>query len=206
VSLYNESGGADIDPTPVLGLLGLVDAVRVRPPGLAWSEGDALLVLGPTLPADSSLEATRWAAERRGHRGGTVPPLDFAAHHAACRFVAGLVATQVGCATGLLRAVHDVSGGGLALALAEMAAESAVGCHVDLSGAATLFGESPSRFVVATDDPDALRALAAAAGVEATLLGRTGGQRLVLGDLVDLPLGALRDAYQGSLQLALGET
>jgi hypothetical protein len=77
---------------------------------------------------------------------------------------------------------------------------------VELSDAASLFGESPSRFVVATGDPDALGALAAAAGVEATVLGRAGGGRLTLGPLVDLPLDSVRDAYQGTLQRALGET
>ena len=145
VSLYNESGGADIDPTPVLGLLGLVDAVRVRPPGLAWSAGDAIVVLGPPLPADASLEGTRWAAERRDHRGGTVPALDFAVHDAACRLVAGLVATQVGGAAGPLRAVHDVSSGGLAVALAEMAAAAAWGARSTCPGRPSLFAEAPSR-------------------------------------------------------------
>ena len=77
---------------------------------------------------------------------------------------------------------------------------------MELAGAPSLFAEAPSRFVVASDDPDALCALAAAAGVEATVLGRAGGERLVLGDLVDLPLDAVQDAYQGSLQRALGET
>jgi phosphoribosylformylglycinamidine synthase II len=206
VSLYNESGGADIDPTPVLGLLGLVDAVRVRPPGLVWSADDTIVVLGPPLAADASLEGTRWAAERRDHRGGTVPHLDFTVHDATCRFVAALVATQVGGAAGPLRAVHDVSAGGLAVALAEMAAASALGCRVDLSGAESLFAEAPSRFVLASDDADALLALAAAAGVEATAVGRAGGGRLVLGDLVDLPLVSVQDAYQGNLQRTLGET
>ncbi len=205
VSLYNESGGADIDPTPVLGLLGLVDAVRVRPPGLSWSAGDTLLLLGPGPDPSAPLEGTRWAAERRDHRGGAVPPLDFAVHDAACRFVAGLVAAQVAGVDGPVQAVHDVSGGGLAVALAEMAAESALGCRVALAGPGVLFGEVPSRFVVASGDPDALCALAAAAGVEATVLGQAGGERFVLGDMVDLPVEALREAYLGSLQRALGE-
>jgi hypothetical protein len=74
-----------------------------------------------------------------------------------------------------------------------------------VTGAAALFGEAPSRFVVASDQPDALCAQAAAAGVEVTVLGRAGGNRLVLGDLVDLPVDVLRDTYLGSLQHALGE-
>jgi phosphoribosylformylglycinamidine synthase len=127
VSLYNESGGADIDPTPVLGVLGLVDEVHAPPPGTAWAEGDAVVLLGARAARGDSfpLEGTRWATERRDHRAGSVPRVDFAAHRAACGLVAGLVAAQVaGSGDGLVRGVHDVSGGGLAVAAAEMAARS----------------------------------------------------------------------------------
>jgi phosphoribosylformylglycinamidine synthase len=209
VSFYNESGGADIDPTPVLGVLGLVDVLHAPPPGLAWSAGDAVVLLGPRSAADGSfpLEGTRWATERRDHRTGQVPPVDFAAHGAVCAFVAGLVAAQVagGDADPLVHAVHDVSGGGLAVALAEMAAAAGTGCTLDLEQAAELFTELPSRFVVATRDPDELCRRAAAAGIPAAVLGLAGGARCTLGTLVDLPLDALRRAHDGNLALALGE-
>ena len=137
VSFYNESGGSDIDPTPVLGVLGLVDAVHAPPPGLAWSAGDTIVLLGARAAADGSfpLEGTRWATERRDHRTGQIPSVDFAAHGAVCAFVAGLVAAQVAGsdAEPLLRAVHDVSGGGLAVALAEMAAAAGTGCTLDVA-------------------------------------------------------------------------
>ena len=218
VSLYNESGGADIDPTPVLGVLGLVDVVHAPPPGLAWSAGEAVVLLGPQSAADGSfpLEGTRWAAERRAHRSGQVPRLDVAAHAAVCGLVAGLVASQV--ATGaddvgggpapLIGSVHDVSGGGLAVALAEMAAEAGTGCEVDaaaLPGGAALFTELPSRFVVTTADPGALCAAAAGAGVPAAVLGRAAGSRFTLGDLVDLPLDAVCEAFEENLPAALDD-
>ena len=209
VSLYNESGGSDIDPTPVLGVLGLVDAVRAQPPGLAWSEGDAVVLLGARAAADGSLplEGTRWATERRDHRSGGVPTVDFAAHAALCAFVAGLVAAQVGGTSGadLVRAVHDVSGGGLAVALAEMAAAGATGCVLAGIDPAELFTELPSRFIVATPDPDELCARAAAAGIPAAVLGRAGGDRFSLGDLVDLPVRAVGDAEDLNLARALGD-
>ncbi len=209
VSLYNESGGSDIDPTPVLGVLGLVDAVRAQPPGLAWSEGDAVVLLGARTGGDGSLplEGTRWATERRDHRSGVVPTVDFAAHAALCAFVAGLVAAQVGGTSGadLVRAVHDVSGGGLAVALAEMAAAGATGCVLAGIDPAELFTELPSRFIVATPDPDELCARAAAAGTPAAVLGRAGGDRLSLGDLVDLPVRAVGDAEDLNLARALGD-
>ena len=209
VSFYNESGGSDIDPTPVLGVLGLVDAVHAPPPGLAWSAGDSIVLVGARAAADGSfpLEGTRWATERRDHRTGQVPSVDFAAHAAACAFVAGLVAAQVAgsAAAPLVRAVHDVSSGGLAVALAEMAAAAGTGCTLDLGHAAELFTELPSRFVVATGDPDELCRRAAADGIPAAVLGPAGGARCTLGGLIDLPVDALRQAHEGNLALALGE-
>ena len=209
VSLYNESGGADIDPTPVLGVLGLVDTVTARPPGRAWRGGDAVVLLGARSAPDGSfpLEGTRWATERRDHRAGRVVAVDFPAHATLCAFVAGLVAAQVGGTggTGLVHAVHDVSGGGLAVALAEMSAAAATGCALELTDAAELFTELPSRFVVATADADALCARADALGIPAAVLGGAGGDRFVLGALVDLPLDALCDAEEGNLARALGE-
>ncbi len=210
VSLYNESGGADIDPTPVLGVLGLVDAVTARPPGRAWSSGDTVVLLGARSAPDGSfpLEGTRWATERRDHRTGDVPAVDFAAHATLCAFVAGLVAAQVGGAVGdgPVHAVHDVSGGGLAVALAEMAASAGTGCVLDLPDAAELFTELPSRFVVATPVPDELCARATSLGISAAVLGRAGGDRFALGGVVGLPLEALREAEEGNLARVLGDS
>jgi len=209
VSLYNESGGADIDPTPVLGVLGLVDAVHAPPPGLAWSEGDAVVLLGPRGAADGAfpLQGTRWAAERRGLRTGSVPRVDYDAHRAVCAFVAGAVAAHVAGAPGgaPLHAVHDVSSGGLALALAEMACESGIGVRLELHDAAELFTELPSRILVATPDPEALCAAAAARGVATAVLGRVGGDRLVCGALLDVGVDALRAAHEGNLPATLGD-
>jgi phosphoribosylformylglycinamidine synthase len=213
VSLYNESGGADIDPTPVLGVLGLVDSVHAPPPGLAWQDEDSIVLLGTRTAADGSypLSGTRWVTERRGVRTGALPELDYAAHRKVCAFVADLVAAQVAdaWADDLVHAVHDVSGGGLAVAVGEMAAHAGTGCVVEVNGASELFTELPSRFVVATAAPDELCARAAEAGVPAVVLGRAGGTRLVLGDafdLVDLPLDDVRAAYEGNLTSSLAES
>ncbi len=209
VSFYNESGGSDIDPTPVLGVLGLVDAVHAAPPGLGWSGDDAVVLVGARAAADGSfpLDGTRWATERGEHRAGRIPAVDFGAHAAVCAFVATLVAAQVGGATGspLVHAVHDVSGGGLAVALAEMAARAGEGCTLDVDDPAELFSELPSRFVVATAAPDELAARAADLGIPTVVLGRAGGERFVLGGLVDLPVGAVQAAHEGNLALALGD-
>jgi phosphoribosylformylglycinamidine synthase len=209
VSLYNESGGSDIDPTPVLGVLGLVDAVHAPAPATAWRAGDAVVLLGARTGADGSapLGGTRWATERRGERGGTLPALEPAAHRQLCAFVAALVADAVaGEPDPLVRAVHDVSGGGLAVALAEMACASGTGCALAAGGPAELFTELPSRIVVATDRPEELCARAERAGVPAVVLGRAGGDRFVLDGLVDVALEELREAHEGSLAKALGDS
>jgi phosphoribosylformylglycinamidine synthase subunit PurL len=210
VSFYNESGGTDIDPTPVLGLLGLVEVVQALPPGLAWREGDTLVLLGARAAADGSfpLEGTRWATERRRHRGGTLPAVDLACHGALCAFVAGLVAVAAAGDTRppLLGAVHDVSSGGLAVALGEMAVAAGSGCAVGLDDPAELFTELPSRFVVATTTPDELCALAQEQGIPTFVLGRAGGDRFVVGDLLDLPAEAVREAFEGSLARLLGDS
>ncbi len=213
VSLYNESAGRDIDPTPVLGVLGLVDRLQARPPGTAWSGGDTVALLGE--PADGPpLGGTRWAVECRGHRGGRLAALDPAAHRRVAELVTGLVAEALGGGPAVLSAVHDVSGGGLAVALAEMAAAAGVGARLSgLGGPADLFTEAPGRFVVAVRDDRALNSLterARAAGVPLQVLGAAGGDRLAIdgpdGALVDLALDRLAGRWRTALADALGES
>ncbi|MGI9022373.1 MAG: phosphoribosylformylglycinamidine synthase subunit PurL, partial [Acidimicrobiales bacterium] len=110
VSLYNTSGGCDIEPTPVVGILGVVDHLDRRPPGVGLVDGAELLLLGPQPVA--SLAGSRWAWEAHGHVGGVLPALDVAAHLAVCALVGELVSD------GLLASTHDVSEDGLGLALA----------------------------------------------------------------------------------------
>ena len=127
VSLYNESRGADIDPTPVIGLLGMVDQLDRRPPGRrpGRRRPPRAARRRPTGPSSRRWPARRaaWAA---GHRGGTLPALDAAPHTR----VADLV-RHAGAATGARPASTTSSAGGLGLALAEMAVRSGVGVTVD---------------------------------------------------------------------------
>jgi len=215
VSLYNESAGADIDPTPVIGVLGLVDVVASPPPGLAWHAGETIVLLGARGGGSdgggsegSGLNGSRWATERRGHRGGVLPALDLARHKTLCAFVAGLVSEIVASGaspSSLVGAVHDVSSGGLAVALAEMAAAGGVGCSVAVDDPTELFAERPSRFVIATGRPDELIARANALGIPTAVLGQAGGDLFVSGGLVNLPVNALAGAYEGNLALQLGD-
>ncbi len=197
VSLYNESRGRDIDPTPIVGVLGLVDRLDRRPPGVALVAGGALVLLGAP---SRELAGSRWAWSR-GHRGGALAPPDLAALEA----LAGLVRVLVGAGT--LAGVHDVADGGLAGALGELAVRSGVGLRVGgVASHAELFAEAPNR-VVACVEParvqDVLGA-AAAAGVAAAVLGEAGGDRIVVRGLVDLALAEARTTWRDRLPAALG--
>ncbi len=203
VSLYNESRGRDIDPTPIVGVVGMIDRLAVPPPGVGLVTGTRVVVLGPD---PSTLSGSRWAW-RRGHKAGTPPALDLAAHATVCELVRDLVND------GLLLGVHDTADGGLGLALAEMAVTSGVGAVVAAPEGADLrwlFGESPSRFVLAVD-PAALGELhrrAAVAGVQAVDAGEAGGDRLVVTGAgptaVDVAVADATAAWRGRLPELLG--
>lgn len=143
VSFYNQTGERAILPTPVVGVLGVFADVARRTP-MAWSTpGDLIYLLGET--ADEFGGST-WAAVVHGHLGGRPPAVDLAAE----RQLAHVLIT--GSQEGLLRAAHDVSDGGLAVTLAEMAVRSGVGATITLPADddpfVSLFAESPARAVV----------------------------------------------------------
>ncbi len=175
VSLYNESQGHDIDPTPVVTVLGMVDRLEGRPPGVRLVPGGDLVLVGPR---SSELGGSRWAAGRHGGRPvGNLPPLDLSGHAAVSRCVRGLVVD------GLAAGVHDVADGGLAACLGELVAASGIGAEVEgLDGYGELFAESASRVVVCTAPGGGAQAAgrAADAGVPLAVLGRAGGDRLVI--------------------------
>jgi phosphoribosylformylglycinamidine synthase subunit PurL len=198
VSLYNESAGADIDPTPTIAVLGVIDELLQPPPGVVLVPGSTVVLLGD---GPSSLAGSRWAVERRGHRGGSVSPCDLTAQRRLIDLLVTLVARH-----GLLDGVHDVSGGGLGVALAECAVRSGVGCVVQgVEDHAALFGEGAGRVVACTRDPETTLALAEAAGVPARVLGGAGGERIVIGGLVDVMVDDAAGAWRESLPRALGE-
>ena len=174
VSLYNETDQGPIYPTPVVGMVGeLGDPERAG--GLALAEGDAIAVCGPFSPSLAGSEL----AKLRGELGPGLPSLPIGEVVAAIEAVRDAVASgAVGCA-------HDVSDGGLACALAEVAIAGGVGLEADLdrlveargcSGETALFGEGPGGFVVA-GDPAELGRLADR-GVDLFVIGSAGGDRI----------------------------
>jgi phosphoribosylformylglycinamidine synthase len=200
VSLYNETRGHDIDPTPVVGMLGVVDRLDRRPPGLGLVEGGELLLFGHDPARREGLAGSRWAWER-GARGGRLTPVDPVRHH----LLAGVVRQAV--LDGTLAGLHDVAEGGLGLALAELAVSAGMGVLVSgVVDAAALFSESPSRVVVCVEPSEvgAVTERCDAAGVPWTHLGTAGGDRLAVDGLVDVPLADAVSAWRDRLPAAFG--
>jgi phosphoribosylformylglycinamidine synthase len=186
VSLYNESratgGGNAILPTPAIGGVGLL-ADYGRQMGMAFkAEADVIWLIGAQ---GSHLGQSLWLRECQAREDGPPPPVDLAAERAAGEQVAALIAA------GAVSAVHDLSDGGLAVALAEMALAGGWGAVADLTlDAASAFGEDQARYLVT-----------AAAGVtiaDAVRIGRVGGDTLVLNGTA-LPLAELRRAHETAL-------
>jgi phosphoribosylformylglycinamidine synthase len=197
VSLYNESRGSDIDPTPVVAVVGMIDELRARPPGVRLVEGGRILLLGG---GETGLAGSLWAWAR-GHRGGSLPPIDLAAVSAVAAVVRGLVAD------GLVQGAHDVSSGGVGLALAEMAVRSGVGFSVArIHDHRELFGEGAGRAVlcVSADDAPTVLDRCLGAGVPVERLGVAMGDRLVVKGLLDVELAEARREWTDRLPVALG--
>ncbi|CAB4871907.1 MAG: phosphoribosylformylglycinamidine synthase subunit PurL [Actinobacteria bacterium] len=207
VSLYNESAGVDIDPTPVIGTLALLEELVARPPSLGWSEGESVVLLGAreasgTIPF--SLAGTQVAVDVMGRRCGTLFDIDYATHAATCALISSLVGEHASGKDGLLGSVHDVGGGGLGVALAEMAIAGNVGASLSgVHGVKELFCEHPGRFVVTTNDVAALQTRANEAGVALSVLGTVGGTVLSIESLVETKVSALSERSRSALSDAL---
>jgi phosphoribosylformylglycinamidine synthase II len=212
VSLYNESDGEDIEPTPVIGVVGLIERLDRRPPGIMLEGGAALVLLGDaTAPgataAPLSLGGSRWCRELIREPGGRLPELDYRLHVAVCELVRCLGLGRAG-ELGIL-GLHDVSDGGLGLCLAELCSAGGIGVVVEgVASPAELFSEAPSRVVVAVDPAHVAAVLAAAgdAGVPARHLGHAGGDRIVVDGLLDLSLRDFVTARAARLEAALAQS
>ena len=197
VSLYNESRGENIDPTPVIGMLGLIDSLERRPPGVGLVDGGRLVLVGVTQP---ELAGSLWA-RRQGHRTGRLPALDLAIHTQVADVVRSLVTG------GLLAGVHDVSSGGLGVALGEMAVRSGIGVNVArIANVAELFSESPSRALlcVAPDQLTPVLNVLEHAGVPHARIGVATGDRIVVKGLLDIALADATTSWRDRLPSALG--
>ncbi len=201
VSFYNQTGTVAIHPTPVIGVLGVHDDVRRRLSiGFPDAPGPASIVLLGRTGAEFGGSA--WAQVRHGHLGGHPPAPDLDAER---RLAALLVAAA---AAGLLAAAHDLSDGGLAVALAESCLRGGVGCTVRLPGDpfSALFSESAGRCVVAVraGAEAAFGELRDAHGVPGQDIGTVGGDSLVVDGCFAIPLTELAAVHGQTLPALFG--
>ena len=187
VSFYNQTGSVAILPTPVIGVLGVIDDVRTRTPMSFDRAGLELYLLGDT---NDDLAGSEWAY-MHGQRGGVAPTADL---QREMRLIDLLVA---GRTKKIFAAAHDLSQGGLAATLTEMVLRYNVGATVDLENVGmALLSETPGRVVVAVESAQvaALTAEASAQKITLTKLGVTGGDSLTINGAV-IPLAELRKAH-----------
>jgi phosphoribosylformylglycinamidine synthase subunit PurL len=177
VSLYNETNGRAILPTPTIGGVGLLEDFTKSATIAFKAEGEAILLVGQTV---GWLGQSLYLREICGREEGAPPPVDLAAERRHGEFVQALIHD------GVVTAVHDVSDGGLLITVAEMAIASRIGAVLgapsDMLAHAFWFGEDQARYVVTAKEPGAVAARAKAAGVPLCSIGATGGPVLAFGD------------------------
>ena len=199
VSFYNQTGSTPIHPTPVVGVLGVIDDVAKRVPTGFTGEGLRVALLGET---SEEFGGSEWAHVVHGHLGGLPPQADLVAEQAL-----GAVLVEA-ARRGLLEGSHDLSDGGLAIALAESCLARGVGATVALSGEpfTDLFSESASRalVVVRPESFDEFAALCFEHEVPCYGLGVTGGTSLVVEDVLEVPVEELRATHTGTLPALFG--
>ena len=191
VSLYNETEGRAILPTPAIGGLGVLDDVT-KAVGLALPPWLDLVVIGATA---GWLGQSLWLREIAGREDGAPPPVDLAIERANGDFVRARILD------GTIRACHDVSDGGLLVAIAEMALAGNTGLRLithprDIPGHAYWFGEDQGRYLIALADSAPLIRAADAAGIPAMRIGVSGGQDLTLPDGGTISIVELRALHE----------
>jgi phosphoribosylformylglycinamidine synthase II len=198
VSLYNETNGASVMPSPIVGAVGVLADVH-RHATLAWRDGEEVYLLGGLSP---TLGATEFLATIHNVTGGKPPCLDLDLERRVQEMI------QAAIADGVVSAVHDCSDGGVVVALAEMAIAADLGVNVTaLPDGATLrrdealFGEAPSRIIVSLPSSRAgdLVQRCEGACIPHVKLGTAGGRRVAIANTIDVAIDAARTAYESAL-------
>ncbi len=200
VSLYNETEGRAILPTPAIGGVGLLeDAAQAV--GLALEGALDLVLVGRTA---GWLGQSLWLREIAGREEGAPPPVDLAAERRHGDWVRAMILS------GRVRACHDLSDGGLLVAVAEMAIAGGVGATLfpgpeGIAPHAFWFGEDQARYLLAVPDGRSMLAAANAAGVPAMLIGRSGGADLTLPGALSISVARLRAVHEAWFPAWMGE-
>ena len=193
-SLYNETNGEGILPTPAIGGVGLIKDVARRATMGFKRQGDVIILIGET---KGHLGQSIYLREIEGKEEGAAPPVDLAAERKHGDFVRGLIEK------GRVDTVHDVSDGGVLVAIAEMALKDGIGANIGQASLADaipfFFGEDQGRYLIAAPFAEAEKivAEARAAYIPVAELGKTQGDAIVINDKERVDLKHLRDGHEG---------
>jgi phosphoribosylformylglycinamidine synthase len=199
VSFYNETSGEAIYPTPTIGMVGLIDDLESHTTQWFTDEGDLIVLLGES---KEELGGTEYLKVIHGLDKGMAPSLDLELEKN----------TQQACLqainSGIINSAHDLSEGGLAVALFEACLKPGAnkGALVKLPDSsvrtdAVLFGETQSRFIVsiAPESLEKLNEIASKAGVKTEVIGSVTGESLEIQGLVDLPISVIKEIWEATL-------
>jgi phosphoribosylformylglycinamidine synthase subunit PurL len=197
VSLYNETNGKAILPTPMIGAVGRIDDLDQFATMEFRKAGESIVLIGDT---QGHLGRSVYLRDLLGREDGAPPPVNLAAERRNGDFVRGLIES------GTIVTCHDIADGGLLVAIAEMALAAGIGAEIvppdalDVPLHAWLFGEDQGRYLVVTGHAvDDVLAQARAAGVPTTVLGRTGGDALTVTGSGTISLAEIRSVHEGWL-------
>ncbi len=203
VSLYNETEGRPILPTPTIGAVGVIDDIVKAVGSRLTQAGLCIVLIGET---QGWLGQSIYLREACGREEGAPPPVDLAAERRNGDFVRSQIEAR------RVAACHDLSDGGLLVALTEMCIAGGTGMEVAQPGGnavpshAFFYGEDQARYLVATGSADEVLAAAQKAGVPAVTIGHSGGASLVVKGLVDLPLKDIKAAHEAWLPAYMNAT
>jgi len=196
VSFYNEDPQRTVYPTPVIGMIGILEDIGQVTTIWFKESGDDIYLIGES---KDELGGTEYLKVIHGLVTGTIPKVDLEKHKRTIEFLLTLITS------GLVRSAQDISDGGMAVALGECAFGKKIGASVTLESAiradSLLFGESQSRAIISarTEDRDRIAQLAGEHGVPISRIGVTGGPNLRINDLIDIPIDKLNKIYEEAI-------
>jgi phosphoribosylformylglycinamidine synthase len=192
-SLYNETNGAGILPTPAIGGVGLLDDVEKHRTISFKNEGDSIILIGET---KGEMGASIYCRDVCGCAKSAPPQVDLALERKTADFILSV--------NKYINACHDIADGGLIIALAEMAMNGNQGAEIELPATtlplhAKLFAEDQARYIVTTNLPESILNKAESAGIKAVKIGEVKGEKLIVGDKIKLSVSELKGAHEAWL-------
>lgn len=201
VSFYNETEGITVNPSPVVGVAGLMDIKYIRTMDFK-NEGDKIILIGKTYP---ELDGSAYHKEIHDVVQGKPPKVNMDAEFESANEILKLIREDKNNA---ITAVHDCSAGGIGVAIAEMAISGDIGATLDtskmrkdndMSNAETLFSESNARFLITVKN-EYVNEILSNLNAPAAIIGEVGGNNLTINELININIDKLKDSYYGVIE------